>query len=360
MNYTQLQAELRSIAKRIEELEFSVEQMKPKTEEEKKNEYTSIQDLAGKYPLPGRGLEETNENTRSMYLKLLSVVASLDEDFYKGKLLYITRIAAGISGREYSAEKIVKMAKQFEKGDLSHIKTDLESVKNWFLVDMLSVTYLYGEPTEKVNDFVAGMATIIGYSADDFEVLTSICKCILTENFDYLNVTADRVIDYKWCGMFADVIPAKWFAEHRCFCGRYCTNNGCVSFENLLRIAESEAEATKVCEVKERCKAGTIVKKGALLVKYIEKPNIIFPYNSGIIRTWEDERVRVIKSPRDGIVYFIEDEIKNTKTDAIEKYVEVYVVSCFDEYGIFCRWYKTVTKAWNGKGQGGRIGNIWN
>ena len=51
MNLTELQTELRSMEKRLVELQLEVERMKPRQEVEKKKDYETITRLARVYPL---------------------------------------------------------------------------------------------------------------------------------------------------------------------------------------------------------------------------------------------------------------------------------------------------------------------
>lgn len=339
MNFTGLQKELRSVGKQIEALEAAVEQMKPKTEEEKKKEYNKIMNLAGRYPLTGRGLEGVRENTQAMYLKMLASLAILASQHFTERLLYISRIAAGMKNGRYTTEKIVELMRQFVGKDLENLYTDLEPAREWFLVDAFATAYLCGEPSEEMIEFTAELAVLMKFSQEDIEILSRIAKGMLTDDFSCLDFIKSEV-NPKWCGKFTDSISEKWLAARRICCGKYCTDNGVIDKHSFV-----PSDAAYECTVKKRVAAGTALKKGDLLVSLEE----LVPEKPGFhgydISGRDRKRKTKINAPEDGIVFYIDDEIENEKTEKNEKFVMVYVVSQFDDYAALCKWYKTIRHA---------------
>ena len=49
---------------------------------------------------------------------------------------------------------------------------------------------------------------------------------------------------------------------------------------------------------------------------------------------------RSITAPCDGVVFFIESNEKGAVSEHMDKFLEVYVVSYFDDYAEFCDWHK--------------------
>lgn len=95
------------------------------------------------------------------------------------------------------------------------------------------------------------------------------------------------------------------------------------------------------------------MKKGEELVSYEEsvkkkKQNSSSPYSSlfsAIQAEYETNSETVIEkktltAPCDGIVFFIESNKKGAVSEQMDKFLEVYVVSYFDDYAEFCDWHK--------------------
>lgn len=49
---------------------------------------------------------------------------------------------------------------------------------------------------------------------------------------------------------------------------------------------------------------------------------------------------RTLNAPCDGVVFFIESNKKGAVSEHMDKFLEVYVVSYFDDYAEFCDWHK--------------------
>lgn len=329
MNLTELQSELRSISKRMNDLEMAVEQMKPKSEDERANEYRTIMNLASKYPIIGRGLDTVGENTQSMYLKVLADMALAEEEYLQERLLYVTRIAAGIGEPSYSAEQIVELGTKFDAADMENFGTDIEPVRDNFLVDAFMVANLCGGASERILGTLAELATLLDCDAECIFVLTTISKGLLTDDFEFLE-KMEKSSSYQWRGKSLPIAPEKWLIEHRICCGRYC-----IGHESPFK----DSNSTPKCDVKSGLKQGTIVKKGTKLVSFTEE-SYRGDFGMRMIVYGVRKQERTISALADGMVYYIRDDIKNKVTGMIEKFFMVYVVSRFDNYDVFCEWYQ--------------------
>ena len=108
------------------------------------------------------------------------------------------------------------------------------------------------------------------------------------------------------------------------------------------------------CIIKKRLNAGTVVRKGEELLLYEEsvkkkKQNSNSSYSSSLMRslmaTSESNYETVVEkkslaAPCDGVVFFIESNKKSEVSERMDKFLEVYVVSYFDDYAEFCDWHK--------------------
>ena len=107
------------------------------------------------------------------------------------------------------------------------------------------------------------------------------------------------------------------------------------------------------CTVKKRLNTGTVVKKGEELVSYEEsvkkkKQNSNSPLLLSVavvmaVSETNSETViekKSLNAPCDGVVFFIESNKKGAVSECMDKFLEVYVVSYFDDYAEFCDWHK--------------------
>lgn len=326
MNLAELQNELRAIGNKVNELETAVAQMKPKTEDEKAGAYKAITNLAIRYPLTRRGLDEAGENTRNMYIKVLAGMAFSEEDFQEERLLYVARIAAGISKENFSLEQIVAQGSRLDGSDMENMCADIEPVRDHFLLDAFTVANICGKASEKMLSILAEFVIVLDCSHEDVEVLAAVSKGILTEDFNGLDAI-ECEIARKWSMKFRRIIPEQWLVERRVFCGMYKKNRGTSNNEWYSVMLWEEHR------VFSRKKAGAVVHSGEEMV--LLKMGGLF----------SDNKKKSISAPKDGIVYFIENAIRNENTNSSEKYVMVYVVSGFDNYEDFCRWYRSPEQA---------------
>ncbi len=311
MNLAELQNELRAIGNKVNELETAVAQMKPKTENEMADMYKAITNLAIRHPLTGRGLDEAGENARNMYIKILAGMVFCEEDFREERLLYIARIAAGIRGESFSLEQIIAQGSGLDETDMENMCADMEPVRDYFLLDAFTVANICGKASEKILSILAEFVTVFDCSHEDVAVFAAVSRGMLTEDFDGLDAIGCEVAQ-KWSGKFRGIIPEQWLVERRVLCGRYFKDRFIVSSKR---------------------DAGTVVYKGEKLV-LLEKKVSKKTYYDRIFQS-----ISTISTQKDGVVYFIEDAIRDNK-GRFEEFVKVYVVSGFDNYADFCRWYR--------------------
>ncbi len=124
-------------------------------------------------------------------------------------------------------------------------------------------------------------------------------------------------------------------------------------------VDKKNYEETSPCTIKERFQAGCIVRKGDVICSYTEKElkkteqsqstddTYYSPVLFRAIRTATSSIVEIpkeIKAPCDGIVFFADEKKKGQVSDKMDEYVEVYVVSYFDDYNDFTAWLKSGNK----------------
>ena len=93
LNLTELQIELRSIEDHIAQLHSEIENMKPKTDEQKKTDFDAITKLAKQHPINNLGIVNAPEILQKEFVNSLSYLLLTEEkDIYSG-LLYLCRVA---------------------------------------------------------------------------------------------------------------------------------------------------------------------------------------------------------------------------------------------------------------------------
>lgn len=335
MNLTDLQVELRSMEERLSVLQREVEGMKPKTEDEKRAQFAEITKLALKSPLRNPQVSAASEGSRNKYIQSLSYLLLSSESEMSGKLLYLSRLAAGC-GENLTAEEIYKAGLEIQTEDFDEICADLQNLKYPFLVDAMVMANMSVETPEKDFAVVADIAGIFGCGKEEVCILSWIARAVLACDWDVLDhIPAAPQSIRKISGDVIKMLPREWIRAHRRECGRVCVEckmknlySGYAGFVAFMSDSFSDAKRNKTT-IKMRQQARTIVKENDILVQYEIVKNGI---------TEEKE----LLAPCDGVVFFIEDE--EDGKDEERTYLVVYVVSYFDDYEDFVEWYKTARK----------------
>ena len=358
MNLTELQIQLRSIEEHISVLQAEIEKMKPQPEDEKKVMFEKITELASKYPLESRCFPKTSNVDVKAYISCLAYISLADDSKIYDKLLFLCRLSHGM-GLPVSSEDVFRMGLEIDEKYFDKACSELKSQKYSFLADALILVNITGEATEASFRLIADIAKIFECEKEDLRAAAMVAKAVLMEDF---NVLKQIPVPSKnrWMGQFKEHIPAAWINAQRIKCGQLCIESKNVNlimpstYYPLKRGGrEYSAETSTPCIIKNRLDAGTIVQAGDVLVSYEErvkkkKQNTNSSYSSIFERyVGENEtnyetvvEKRMLNAPCDGIVFFIESIKKGDTANQITKYIEVYVVSYFDEYVEFCKWHK--------------------
>ncbi len=332
MNLTDLQMELRSMEKHISELQKAIEGMKPKTEEEEKEDFARITRLALEYPIKDTNVSRVSPVLQKEYMQALSWLMLSFGSKKWDRLLYLCRIASGC-GMELHAEELYRAGLEFQPEDMEKICMDFQKLKYAFLADALVIANISGEASEKEISLIADIARVFGCEKWEVQVTALIAKGILIGNWDVLEEVSVFSKDrWKMQENFRQLIPEEWIVSHRRECGRLCVeeyNEAQIkkyvenSFRNFFEEKSQGSLPKYPCIIKSRLQTGELVTKGDALVTY-EK---------------EIKQEEKIYAPCDGVVFFLEDREKDAETGKKMKYIAAYVVSYFDDYQKFSIWY---------------------
>lgn len=345
MNLTELQIQLRSIEEHISDLQTEIEKTKPQPEDEKKAMFEKITELASKYPLESRRFPKSSNVDVKSYISCLAYISLADDSKIYDKLLYLCRLSHGM-GLPVPSEDIFRMGLEIDEKYFDKACSKLKSQKYSFLADTLILVNITEEATEASFRLIADIAKIFECEKEDLRAAAMVAKAVLMEDFNVLKQIPVPSRN-RWMGQFKEHIPAAWIKAQRIKCGQLCTeikkNSSTFSnFYNPLKtvMEESGGETSFPCVIKNRLQAGTIVQVGDVLISYEEsvrrmKTTHWYDVNYGTVK-----EQKTIAAPCDGVVFFIESNKKGSTAAQSEKYIEVYVVSYFDEYAAFSDWHK--------------------
>lgn len=329
MTLTDLQVELRNIEERISQLHTEIERMKPQTNEQKKKDFETITKLAKQHPIDGIEISNASEVLQKEFVKGLSYLLTLeDKDIYP-RLLYLSRLTIGCGMKE-TAEDIYKSGLEFEIKDIEKICNDLQQYKYSFLIEAFIIANLSEAASINMLTVIADIANMMDLDKEEIQVLALVAKSRLLKNLEILK-TMPVSSKNKWSGKLGDYIPKEWIISQRIECATICIEKNLNrTYFAYLSIYNSTTEKksyyTKTpCVIKIQVQSGSLVKYGDTILVYDEDVTA--------------KEIKTIKAPNDGIVFIIEEEKKGEVEKHKDKYLAVYVVSIFDEYNDFYKWY---------------------
>lgn len=339
MNLTELQVELRDIERHISQLHLEIENMKPKTDEEKKTDYDAITKLAKQYPITGLGISNASDIQKKQFVTSLSYLLLTEEKNVYARLLYLCRLSFGCN-LKLVAEDIYALGLEFESKDIDKVCMDLENYKYSYLIEAFVIANLSERSSTNILKIIADIAKVMGCDQEEIRVLAQIAKSKLMDDIDIVN-HIPLPSRNRWSGKLNDYIPKSWIEAQREKCIEICTekylkkSSSASSAGFMLKLKMSldminesggkTYDVKKPCVVKARVEAGSVVKKGTTILEYEEE-------------VMHQKAIRKIAAPKDGIVFFVKKTKKSEVSDKEDEYLLVYVVSYYDEYSDFCKW----------------------
>lgn len=318
MNLTELQYELRDIEKHISQLHFEIENMKPKTEGEKKKDFDVITRLAKQHPIKGLGVSNASDVQKKLFISSLSFLLLAEEKNMYVRLLYLCRLAYGLN-LKMTVEYIYTLGLEFESKDIDILGMDLEKFKYSYLIEAFIIANLSEGTSTKILSIIADMAEIMGCDREEIRVLAQIAKSKLMDDLNVVNCIP-LPSKNRWTGRFEDYISKSWIKSQRKKCIEICTKKyRTISFYYIVEDFP--------CTVKNRVESGSVVKNGTTIIEYEEEVN---------------KELRKITAPKDGIAFFAKTKKKSAVSGKEDEYLCVYVVSYFDEYSDFCKWVENI------------------
>lgn len=321
MGVTEIQGELRKIQTQLSELELQLEDMKPKANEEGQEKYKKINIIAEKHQIKNKALLSAKEDVRINYVLCLGFLTMSNKNHIYDKLLFLMRIAAGIDAY-HDSEQLYQDIILFNKNDWDNSLKFLEKYRYPLITDALILKTLKNNAKEEKLSSIVEVAEIFGLSKEELTVCAMVAKAVVTDDFDILDDVSIQM-ENKWNSKFLHYIPEKWLIKGRkecvfkdsSFTGRY----------RFLESGEYVFDKSKSGEYvfdrsnSKRIANGSVVREGQSLI-------------------WKkDDAKSAVRAKKDGVVYFI--DAGKEKDDYSP--IKTYVVSYFDDYDLFCKWYGT-------------------
>ena len=360
MTLTDLQVELRKIEEQLTVLHNEIDKMKPKSEEDKRTDFRTIDKLAAKNAIVNDVIVGMPDESRKAFFKSLSyILLSAETDLY-ARLLYLTRLSMG-AGMNLKSEDIYKSGLEIE--DIDDIVKGIEEYKYTFLVEAFILAGIKGIAKEETLSVIADVAKVMGCDQEELRTVALVAKCKLIDDMDKI-LEMPVPTKNRWMHQFWNYIPYEWIVKNRKEVGVICTkkykktDNGVGSVYTtpmfLVRNRDGAVnESISPCNIKERVQAGSIVRTGDIICKYTQKQKLKKKADYGsstlafaqVLSASLDEmeikdEEKVIEAPCDGIVFFINDNRKGEVNGKLDEYVVAYIVSYFDYYNDFDKWFK--------------------
>lgn len=345
LNLTDLQIELRNIEEHISQLHTEVEKMKPKTEKEKKQDFDAISRLAKKHPISGLSISNAPQALQKEFVEILSYLLLSDEKDIYSRLLYLCRIACGCN-LNLSAEHIYQNGLAYKVDDLERSVRELQEYRDTLLIEAFVLANLSKNVSNNGLSMIADVANMMGCDKEVIRVLALVAKAKLIDDIDIIK-SMPMPTKNMWCGKLGDYIPSDWIMKQRTKCVSICVEkntkkltsySGFFSGMNDLYGGNNSPkyDTKNPCVVKNQKTNGAIVKKGDVIILYEEEVQMeideFFRYI--MERKIEEGKIeeRTITASNDGVVYYKETQKEGEVAEAPDKYLEVYVVSYFDDF----------------------------
>lgn len=347
MTLTELQLQLREIEKRISTLQNEIENMKPKPEEEKLNEFEKITNLAKQNVIKNSKIEEASPEIKKIIIECLAYISCIEDQNINLRLLYLCRLANG-SGYDISVGELYRKGIEFQIEDLNWMCEELADYdcidyKYTLLVEGFVIAGITGNRTQQMLSCIVDFATILKCDQEEICYLSTMAKSLLIDDQDYiLQVPLPK--EKRWKGRLREFLSDEWIIKQRHICAILCVEKNYESrkdnlFKDLwsdqfdMSKAKSSIGPRKAYKISKKLKSGTIVKKGQTVCEWREKT----ASNS-------NNKKNIITAPCNGVLYYMTDKRENKARTDKNKYVVICVISYFDEPGKISSWYKDICK----------------
>lgn len=190
---TQLRAELRAAAEHIEALSQDLAQLQP-SEQKRGVDFAHIQTIGERYPIRDHCLTGENADFQRQYLTLLTAPLLLESQEPENGWLFLQRILSGIDCTTPLVDLQADAASLTEQ----HLDTFSAAVLKRELANALMLDgmllYLSCRGGEAMQDWLAGLAELLGRTLFQVQELSELASLIVTENKEGLQSLMQSVL----------------------------------------------------------------------------------------------------------------------------------------------------------------------
>ena len=315
-----IELELDTIERSITKLRSDIKDMqKSDTVSEREEKLVCITNEAKRYPIAIKALVTLSEDAKILVISSLAYLILLEQEDIYSRLHYLCRLAKGC-GLTVTAEEIYLLGLQFKKEKLERLCTDFINFKYIYLTEALIIANITGKVSVTINKAIANLALLFLCDKDELRIVAKVAKCRLTENFDLLLdlPCLNKIYCYR---ALSEYIPESWLISQRQHCGSFYVPSEKKTFFSAFgsRLDTTYSSRGIVC-LKQLKHNKEVVKKADYLVEF---------------KKISESNTSIMSSPKDGILFTFELYV-NTAL-----YRLFFVVSCFDNYNLFCSWIRS-------------------
>ena len=329
--------------------------MKPKPKDEEKNDFDKITELAGYYPISVDNLRDIDMDKKRKYIGALAYLIFLDESDRYGRLLYVNRLSKGI-GYDVTAEQIYILGMELVDKPIDVFINNIREFKELYILEAIIIANVSKAISNSIMMFISDIAQLIALDKESIKILAIIAKSYITQEVRYLYDLPNPQNNY-WINKFGSIILEEYLNNKRCLCGVICVDKSDYTNPTYIfshRYEEYERRIQnglnfeknvpdKINIIKKQEEMGKAVNKGDLLLEgsydtskthggVSESVSALFSFSSN------RDNANSIYAKEDGIVFYYEYEKKSETNGNYDTYIEVYVVSYFDDFNCFMKW----------------------
>ena len=285
MNLNDIQSELRSIELRVQKLYNVIDDMKPKSEDQREKEFEAIYNMAKDVPIQNEMLAKTDPNIQQHLLSGLFYIAMSDAQGINIKLLYLCRLIVGCS-IPMSLKDLYMYGMQFNEQNIREIAEYSVQYRDFFIVEALIVSNITGEASPDMMSLISQIGAIMGLKKEEMRLAANVARCVLTANWNQLQdppVSAD----INWEGRFASHIPEEWFKLRRVYVKKICVTRyidlnsslggllsslyAPIGVDPIFTASSNDVKKEELCDIQQSVRSESFVRKNQLLLEYKNK-----------------------------------------------------------------------------------------
>lgn len=196
---SEMQAELRDISSRINELTKELSDYNQFNSEEIVIDFSHLQTIALRQPIKGHLLARSSDDIKKRYITILTSLVYLATEHQEKGWILIQRIACGVGVKE-KLSKIAVDGLNLTEQQLDKFTGDIVSSKltNSFVLDCMLIYLSCEQKNKKMLKYMSGLFELVKCGKVETTELLEIAKIIATQNTKaYLKLSSKILVTNK-------------------------------------------------------------------------------------------------------------------------------------------------------------------